>query len=38
LGISIEDVGAGEPLQSGMVAEVIQQAQIEQAVAAAMSG
>ena len=30
-------VGAGETLQNGMVAEVIEQAQIEQAVAAAMS-
>ena len=37
-GIYIDDIGAGETLQNGMVAEVIEQAQIEQAVAAAMSG
>ena len=36
-GIYIDDVGAGETLQNGMVAEVIEQAQIEPAVAAAMS-
>ena len=33
-----DDIGAGETLQNGMVAEVIEQAQIEQAGAAAMSG
>ena len=37
-GIYIDDIGAGETLQNGMVAEVIEQAQIEQVVAAAMSG
>ena len=37
-GIYIDDIGAGETLQNGMVAEVIEQAQIEQAVTAAMSG
>ena len=32
-GIYIEDIGAGEQLQNGLVAEIIEQARIEQAVA-----
>ena len=33
-GIYIDDIGVGEQLQNGLVAEVIEQARIEQAVAA----
>ncbi len=36
-GIYIDDIGAGETLQNGMVAEVIEQARIEAAVSAAAS-
>ena len=33
-GIYIEDIGVGEQLQNGLVAEIIEQACVEQAVAA----
>ena len=36
-GIYIDDIGAGETLQNGMVAEVIEQARIEAAVSGAAS-
>ena len=36
-GIYIDDIGAGETLQNGMVAEVIERARIEAAVSAAAS-
>jgi hypothetical protein len=32
-GIYIEDIGVGEQLQNGLVAEIIEQAGVEQAVA-----
>ena len=36
-GIYIDDIGVGEQLQNGLVAEIIDRARIEQAVAAGMS-